>query len=107
MNEEEALKELAKEKLIESEASQMSQQIYFPENPKAELQKEKIKILKRLRQIDDIEGNSEIRKEALSREIGLRRLNYNKLMRDKRLSESSLNLYSNFNQAQKLNASGI
>ena len=93
MNEEEALKELAKEKLIESEASQMSQQIYFPENPKAELQTEKIKILKRLRQIDDIEGNSEIRKEALSREIALRRLNYDKLMRDKRLRENQVNLY--------------
>jgi len=93
MNEEEALREIAKEKIIESEASQMSQEIYFPENPGAALQTEKIKILKRLRQIDDIEGNSEIRKEALSREITLRRLKYNQLMRDKRLRENQVNLY--------------
>lgn len=101
-----AMGETARNEEIEAETFKQSQRDYgFEKNPSVLLQEEKVKIKKRLLEIENSEGIPQRKEKELQQEISRRRINFNQLKREKEISNQILK--SNFEQNTHINSSGV
>lgn len=91
---------------IEQRAFEQSNAIYFRKNPEAELEKEKIAIARRLKEINTLQRNEEKREQLRQVELLKRKVAYRKFIQEKELSARQINLFYQ-NTEIKINPSGI
>lgn len=97
------LNENARNEEIETQTSELADSTYFRKNPEAELQREKIKIQRRLKEINSLERNKEIKEQLLTLELEKRRTALKRYLQEKRLSQGLIDL---FFQNSKVNPNG-